>query len=177
MKRLVTAFSLGLLFSTLGLAQNFSGTYVFEEASGDTVLTVQQDSQGKVRGTLQLDDGTTFQLAGEIKNNEAIGVASVQAKSSLFKLRFQGGQLIHTIIAVGADGKPDLANAQEYPFTRQGVAGRLRGDGSLRRRQSSGRRRSGAGLFLRCRLFNAHHTQRASQLADTPFAPASLPFA
>lgn len=123
MKRLVTAFSLVLFLSTLGRAQNFSGTYVFEEQSGDTVLTVQQDSQGKVQGTLQLDDGTAFQLKGEIKNNEVIGVASVQDKSSLFKMRFQGAQLIYTIIAVTADGKPDLANAQEYPFARQGGGG------------------------------------------------------
>jgi hypothetical protein len=120
MKRLATAFSLVLVFSSFAMSQNFSGTYVFESEEGDTLLSVQQDSQGKVRGTLKLDDGTTFQLSGDIKNNEAIGVASVQDKSSLFKLRFQGGQLIYTIIAIGPDGKPDLANAQEFPFTRQG---------------------------------------------------------
>ncbi len=122
MKRLVSAFSLPLLFSTLGLAQDFSGTYVFEEQSGDTVLTVQQDPQGKVQGTLQLDDGTTFQLKGEIKNNEVIGIASVQDESSLFKMCLQGGQLIYTIIGVTDDGKPDLEHAQEYPFARQGGA-------------------------------------------------------
>ncbi|HUU13294.1 MAG TPA: hypothetical protein VM182_06245 [Terriglobia bacterium] len=123
MKRLATAFSLVLVYSSLAVAQNFSRTYVLESGEGDTVLTVQQDAQGKVRGTLQLDDGTTFQLAGEIKNNEAIGIASVQDKSSLFKLRFQGGQLIYTIVAVGPDGKPDLANAQGFPFTHQGGGG------------------------------------------------------
>ena len=57
---------------------------------------------------------------GEIENNEAIGIAFNQGRTNLFKLRFQGGELIYTLIAIGPDGNPDLANAQEFPFTRQG---------------------------------------------------------
>ena len=120
MKRLLIVLILALVFSSIALAQNFSGKYVLESGEGDTVLSVQQDAQGKVQGTLEFDDGTTFQLGGEIKNNEAIGIASNQANTNLFKLRFQGGQLIYTIIAIGPDGNPDLANVQEFPFTRQG---------------------------------------------------------
>ena len=120
MKRLLIVLILALVFSSIALAQNFSGKYVLESGEGDTVLSVQQDAQGKVQGTLEFDDGTTFQLRGEIKNNEAIGIASNQANTNLFKLRFQGGQLIYTIIAIGPDGNPDLANVQEFPFTRQG---------------------------------------------------------
>ncbi|MBI1983259.1 MAG: hypothetical protein HYS61_03580, partial [Acidobacteria bacterium] len=120
MKRLVIVISLVPLFSSLALAQNFSGTYVLESGEGGTVLSVQQDPQGKVRGTLQFDDGPGYQLEGMIKNNEAVGIASLQGKSSLFKLRFQGDQLMYTIIPVTADNKPDVKNAQEFPFIRHG---------------------------------------------------------
>ena len=120
MKRLLMLLNFALVFSSLALAENFSGKYVFESGEGDTVLNVQQNARGEVQGTLELDDGTLYQLGGEIENNEAIGIASNQGRTNLFKLRFQGGELIYTLIAIGPDGNPDLANAQEFPFTRQG---------------------------------------------------------
>ena len=120
MKRLLMLLNFALVFSSLALAENFSGKYVLESGEGDTVLNVQQNARGEVQGTLELDDGTLYQLGGEIENNEAIGIASNQGRTNLFKLRFQGGELIYTLIAIGPDGNPDLANAQEFPFTRQG---------------------------------------------------------
>ena len=120
MKRLLMLLNFALVFSSLALAENFSGKYVLESGEGDTVLNVRQNARGEVQGTLELDDGTLYQLGGEIENNEAIGIASNQGRTNLFKLRFQGGQLIYTLIAIGPDGNPDLANAQEFPFTRQG---------------------------------------------------------
>ena len=146
MKRLLMLLNFALVFSSLALAENFSGKYVLESGEGDTVLNVQQNARGEVQGTLELDDGTLYQLGGEIENNEAIGIASNQGRTNLFKLRFQGGELIYTLIAIGPDGNPDLANAQEFPFTRQGGRRGARGSGSDDSR-SGGVRRSGLRSF------------------------------
>ena len=111
-------------FPVFALAQDFAGNYSLQDPQGTTTLVIQQDTSGKVRGTITMDNGAKVDLKGEIKGNEAIGIATLGGgKSSLFKLHFQGAQLIYTMIAVTADNKPDLANAQHFPFTRQGSGG------------------------------------------------------
>lgn len=103
-------------------AQNFAGRYTFQDNMGTTTMVIQQDAGGKVSGTLTLDNGGLVTLQGELKGTEAIGISTLNGKSSLFKLHFQGDQLIFTMISVTADNKPDLEHAQSFPFTRQGGA-------------------------------------------------------
>ena len=67
MKRLLMLLNFALVFSSLALAENFSGKYVLESGEGDTVLNVRQNARGEVQGTLELDDGTLYQLGGEIE--------------------------------------------------------------------------------------------------------------
>lgn len=104
----------------IAAAQSFAGNYRLQDPQSATTMTVQQDRAGKVSGTLTLDDGSVVKLQGEIKETEAIGIAVMGEKNTLFKLHFQGEQLIYTMIAVTADGKPDLAHAQQFPFERAG---------------------------------------------------------
>ncbi|MBI4165526.1 MAG: hypothetical protein HY508_07315 [Acidobacteria bacterium] len=101
-------------------AQNFAGQYTFQDTQGTTSMSVQQDDSGRISGSVTMDDGSVVNLQGEIKGTEAIGIATIGEKNTLFKLHFQGEQLIYTMIAVTADNKPDLANAQQFPFSRTG---------------------------------------------------------
>ena len=109
-----------LMIPSLAAAQNFTGNYSLQDPQGTTSMSIHQDAGGKVSGTITMDDGSTVNLQGEIKGTEVIGIASMGEKNTLFKLHFQGAQLIYTMIDVTADGKPDLANAQQFPFTREG---------------------------------------------------------
>ena len=97
--------------------------YSFQDPQGTTSMSIHQDAGGKVSGTITMDDGSTVNLQGEIKGTEVIGIASMGEKNTLFKLHFQGAQLMYTMIDVTADGKPDLANAQQFHFMRKGGGG------------------------------------------------------
>jgi hypothetical protein len=104
----------------MAAAQNFAGNYRLQDPQGTTTMIIQQDAGGRVSGTLTMDDGSVVNLNGEIKGTEALGIATLGGKNTLFKLNFQGEQLIYTMIAVTTDNKPDLANAQQFPFERAG---------------------------------------------------------
>ena len=111
----------------MAAAQSFAGNYRLQDPQGTTTMIIQQDAGGRVSGTLTMDDGSVVNLNGEIKGTEALGIATLGEKNTLFKLNFQGEQLIYTMIAVTTDNKPDLANAQQFPFERAG--GGLAGTG------------------------------------------------
>jgi hypothetical protein len=118
---LVLAFAIIPIFA---LAQNFAGNYSLQDPQGTTTLVIRQGASGKVRGTITMDNGAKVDLEGDVKGSEVIGIATIRGgKGSLFKLHFQGAQLIYTMIAVTADNKPDLDHAQQFPFTRQGGGG------------------------------------------------------
>ena len=122
MKRtILTPFMVILTFPILAAAQNFAGQYALDDQQGKTTMIVQQ-AGGKVTGTITMDNGSTVNLQGDIKGSEAIGIASSSEKSLFFKLHFEGAKVVFTMIPVTGDNQPDMANAQRFPFVRQGGA-------------------------------------------------------
>ena len=100
MKRAIfTALVVVLTFPVLAAAQNFAGQYALEDPAGRTTMVLQQTG-GKVTGTVTMDNGAQIGLQGEVKGNEAIGIATLGDGNNLFKLHFQGAQLIYTMIPV-----------------------------------------------------------------------------
>lgn len=110
-----------LTLQVIAAAQNFAGQYALDDPQGRTTMVVQQ-AGGKVTGNITMDDGSIVNLDGEINGNEATGIAASGEKSLFFKLHFQGAKVIFTMIPVTGDNQPDMANAQQFPFVRQGGA-------------------------------------------------------
>ena len=59
-------------------AQTFTGTYTLPNQTGVVTLTLKQDAQGKVTGTLS-GNGSTFQIQGEADGEDLIALASTHS--------------------------------------------------------------------------------------------------
>ncbi len=99
-------------------AATFTGSYSLKSAEGVTPLTLKQDKDGKVTGTLTEKD-LTLRLDGEVDKGRVIGIAlHVESNKQLYFIASpQAGQLVLDLIGAGADGKIDLKNKTTLLFT------------------------------------------------------------
>jgi hypothetical protein len=132
---LMTALLATLLMARPVPAQNYSGTYALQTSEGTNTMILRQDASGNVEGEITMEGGEKATLKGNLQGNQVLGITTMTQGSTLFKITSQGQQVTFTLIPVTADNKPDLAHAQEIPFTRQGDAA---AGGSANRNQFSG---------------------------------------
>lgn len=120
-----------LLWVAEGFPQDFSGTYTLETSDGLNTLSLTQDAQGNVTGTLKSDDGVTFDLEGVIKETFVAGIITANERASYFKAQLVGQGLKLSVIPLNGENQPDYSQAREFVFTRQGGGAAPREPASL----------------------------------------------
>src|SRR5688500_7761444 len=103
-----------LLVSNAGItvqaAENLAGTYTIKGQKGAITLTLTQNAQGGVDGTLKGGD-LSLKLQGFPREGGGVlGTAQTDAGefASYFVIAKQGGQMLFDIVPANADGDPDL---------------------------------------------------------------------
>jgi hypothetical protein len=102
-----------------------SGTYTLASGGVTVTLTLIQDAQGGISGTLSSTSGMQFQLMGQVANGVATGRCYNNQLNVFFQGQLQGNQLLFSMIEPNANNMPDYSNVQQLTFTRQsgGVPG------------------------------------------------------
>lgn len=125
MSRSITLLSLvcfTLLTVGSSYAQDYSGTYTLtNQKGGVTSLTLRQDAQGNVTGTMS-GNGNQYQVEGIVEEGFAVGAIYDQQGGVYFEAELQGNQLLLTLIEVGANNEPDYTRTTDLVLNRQGVA-------------------------------------------------------
>jgi hypothetical protein len=105
MKRVVIfALLLGLWAASPAFGQNFRGTYVLTSGGVTLTLVFDQDSAGRVSGTLSSTTGTRFRLEGTVEEGVASGTCAGDSAQSFFEAEFEGSKLILTLTEVNGSG-------------------------------------------------------------------------
>ena len=107
------------LTATAAEAQNFSGTYVLQTQKATLTLTLDQDSQGKITGSLTGGTGVKYEVQGMIQDGVAVGSCSDRQGGVYFEAHSQGNQLLFAMIEPGSDNKPDYSKVRQLIFTRK----------------------------------------------------------
>ena len=116
-KTFKTLIALFLSLAGLAFAQDYSGTYVLSSQGVTVTLSLHQDAQGKITGTLSSTKGTQFQVEGVVEEGVAVGLCSSEQGAVNFEAQLQGNTLRLTMIEMGADTSKILE------FVKQGTAG------------------------------------------------------
>ena len=87
-----------LLFLSHGIiyAKDFSGTYVINEDGEIITLSLIQDNNGKVTGTISLE-GVEYSIRGQQQGNRIIGFLNAYDESLYFSARFDNVNLLLTL--------------------------------------------------------------------------------
>lgn len=105
----------------------YSGTYTSNGNKGAVTLSLQQDADGTVTGTLG-NAGANFRLKGKVMTEGAAqgqvaGAAYEGEKfASFFQIAKQAGQVVLSLISANAAGEPDMAHKVQIVFTANGGA-------------------------------------------------------
>ncbi|MGD2154966.1 MAG: hypothetical protein PVG79_17000, partial [Gemmatimonadales bacterium] len=111
-----------LIFSGAVQAQDFSGTYtVTNDAGGTVTLTLAQDAQGQVTGTLSAP-GVRYDVNGVVDEGSVLGTVSNEMGGLYFAAEFDGGQLYMTLFEPDAYNQPNYDTGQTIVFNRAGGA-------------------------------------------------------
>ena len=122
-KVLSTALLFVCLSAGLAFAQNLSGTYTLSSQGTTLTLTLSQDGQGNITGTLSSTTGAQFQVAGIIQDNVGVGTCVSAQGGSYFEAHPQGNQLLFALIEPGPNNMPDYNKVRKLLFTKkEGVA-------------------------------------------------------
>jgi hypothetical protein len=109
----------------LAWAENLSGIYTFSSQGATLTLTLKQDPQGNIKGTLSSTTGVQFQVEGIVKDGVGLGVCKSTEGGSYFEAHPKGKQLLFALIEPGPNNMPDYSKAKELLFTRtdKGMSG------------------------------------------------------
>jgi hypothetical protein len=103
-------------------AQDFSGTYTVTNDAGATVtLTLAQDAQGQVTGTLSAP-GVSYVVSGMIDEGSVLGTVANEMGGLYFAAELDGAQLHVTLFEPDAYNQPNYDTGQTIVFTRAGGA-------------------------------------------------------
>ncbi|HSJ64812.1 MAG TPA: hypothetical protein VK922_13035 [Gemmatimonadaceae bacterium] len=122
MRCLVLALLAGLVWPVTGCAQDLSGTYRYDGPNGAASLTLRQETPSRVTGTMQMANGSTFVIDGQVENGRAIGDITFDGDRGFFAAGFQGTTLL--VVVAERDpgtGQPRMDAGWSLEFTR--VAG------------------------------------------------------
>ena len=99
--------SIGLLCCAPAFAaENFAGTYTARNPQGNVVtLTLKQDKQGKVSGTLS-GQGLTFTVEAEVRPEGLVGMLSGESGTLFLISRLRGAELDVLLAEPGPTGSP-----------------------------------------------------------------------
>ena len=103
----------------LAFAQNLSGEYTLSSQGTTLTLTLEQDAQGKIKGTLSSSTGVQFKMEGMTQNNVGVGTCVGDQGGSYFEAHPKGNQLLLALIEPDADNMPDYSKVKQLTFTRR----------------------------------------------------------
>jgi len=116
----LVGLSIGL--SPLGAWAQYNGTFTTKNQQGGTVtLTVKQDAQKRVTGTLA-GNGATFQLQGQVNADGLVGKLTGPQGSVFIAAELKGEALKVVLAEPGANGQPNLQAARQLAFTRSSAS-------------------------------------------------------
>jgi len=112
-----------LVLSSAALAQSYGGTYVTQnQQGGKVVLTLKQNAQKQVTGTLS-GNGNTFEVLAEVnQNGQLIGTISGNGAKLFLAAELEGRQLKVALVEPGPSGQPNLNASRQLVMTRSGAA-------------------------------------------------------
>ena len=111
-----------LAWPGLAAAQTFTGAYTTTTPAGTFTLTLAQDAQGQVTGTL-VGPQLNVQVQGALESAAAAtGVLTSAQGQSFFRADLAGGQMTLTVVDPNAYGQPDYSTAQQFLLTRGDAA-------------------------------------------------------
>lgn len=112
------------------LAQNFTGTFSTNNASGVTVtMTLQQDANGGITGSVTLPS-MSLSVQGALREGRMLAVAMGDQGTLWFDGGLQGDQLILKIAEPDENGNPVWDESEQMMFVRSGAVGAAPGAGS-----------------------------------------------
>jgi hypothetical protein len=99
-------------------ADNFAGTYTARNPQGNVVtLTLKQDKQGKVSGTLA-GQGLTFTVEAEVRPEGLIGTLSGDSGMLFLISRLRGAELDVLLAEPTPTGQPNMQATRQFVMTR-----------------------------------------------------------
>ncbi len=107
------------LLASIVEAQNFSGTYVLRTQDATITLTLNQDAQGNITGSLTGGTGVRYEVQGIVQAGAAVGSCSDRQGGVFFEARFHGDQLLFAMIEPCVNNMPDYSKARQLTFTRK----------------------------------------------------------
>ena len=108
-----------LLITGLAFGQNFSGKYTLSSQGTTLTLTLNQDSKGKIKGTLSSTTGMQFRVEGAVQDNVGVGTCVSNQGGSYFEARPKGNKLVFTLIEAGLNNLPDYSKATKLTFKKE----------------------------------------------------------
>jgi hypothetical protein len=119
--RRFACFAIAAIACTSAAAQNYSGTFTTTNQQGGTVtLTLKQDAQSQVKGTLT-GNNTTFQVAAQATPQGLMGTVTGQQGNLYIMAQYEGASLIVILAEPGPNGQPDLQAARRIVFAKAGA--------------------------------------------------------
>jgi len=97
-----------------------SGNYILESQGVTLRLTLNQDPDGNLSGTLSSSTGAQFQVEGMVEEGVGVGMCYGEEGGLFFEASPEGEQLAFALIEPDANNMPDYSRAQQLVFTRQG---------------------------------------------------------
>jgi hypothetical protein len=104
-KILILVSILGIVVVAPAFGQNYRGTYTLTSGGVTLTLVLEQDTAGRITGTLSSTKGTRFRLEGKIQEGIATGTCSGESGQSYFEAEFEESKLIFTTVEVNASGE------------------------------------------------------------------------
>jgi hypothetical protein len=99
-------------------ADNFGGTYTARNPQGNVVtLTLKQDKQGKVSGTLS-GQGLTFKVEAEVRPEGLVGMLSGENGTLYLISRLRGSELEVLLAEPDSAGQPNMQATRQFVMTR-----------------------------------------------------------
>jgi hypothetical protein len=99
-------------------ADNFAGTYTARNPQGNVVtMTLKQDKQGKVSGTLS-GQGLTFTVEAGVRDEGLIGTLSGESGTLFLFSRLRGAELDVLLVEPGPTGQPNMEATRQFVMTR-----------------------------------------------------------
>jgi len=99
-------------------ADNFAGTYTARNPQGNVVtLTLKQDKQGKVSGTLS-GEGMTFKVQAEVRPEGLVGSLTGESGMLFLISRLRGAEIDVLLAEPGPTGQPNMQATRQFVMTR-----------------------------------------------------------
>jgi len=103
------------------LSSNINGTYTLTADGTFLTLSVKQDINQKITGSLSSNTGISYSLNGDIYEGIATGICSGESGSVFFEIYKVQNELILSLIEPDASNMPDYNTATYLSFTEESL--------------------------------------------------------